>query len=174
MLPGRGLEVQSNAPLREGGVTTCEGGVRVPAVFRWPGRLAPGTVNRTMLSSLDVLPLALAVAGGTLPVDRVFDGRNPLPALQGRAASPHRALHWVWDQGRKQQWRGLREGNFKLLRSADAGPWQIYDLATDPGEMNDLAARQPEKLVELIRHFDQWRADIAADPSRSRSLRERR
>jgi arylsulfatase A-like enzyme len=174
MLPGRGLEVQSNAPLREGGVTTCEGGVRVPAVFRWPGRLAPGAVNRTMLSSLDILPLAVAVAGGTLPGDRVFDGRNPLPALQGRAASPHRALHWVWDQGRKQQWRGLREENFKLLRSADAEPWQLYDLSTDLGEKHDLAASQPEKRAELIRHFDEWRAGIAADPSRSRSLRERR
>ncbi len=171
MLPARGLEVQSNAPLRDGGVTTYEGGVRVPALFRWPGRLPAGTVNRTMLSSFDVVPLAVAVAGGRLPADRVFDGYDPLPALQGKGASPHRALHWIWNQGRNQQWRGLREGNLKLLRSADTVPWQLYDLSTDIGEQHDLAARQPDQVRDLVRHFDEWQASIAADPSRSPSLR---
>ena len=173
MLPGRGLEVQSNAPLRGGGVTACEGGVRVPAMFRWPGHLPAGAVDRVMFSSLDIVPLALAVVGGTLPDDRVFDGHDPLPALQGKAASPHRALHWIWNQGRKEQWRGMREGDYKLLRSTDNGPWQLFDLSQDLGEQTDLAASQPEKLKELAQHFDQWCADIAADASRSSSLRQR-
>jgi len=173
MLPGRGLEVQSNAPLRGGGVTACEGGVRVPALFRWPGHLSAGTVSRVMLSSLDVVPLAVAVAGGRLPDDRIFDGRDPLPALQGKAASPHCALHWIWNQGRKEQWRGMREGDYKLLRSTDSGPWQLFDLSNDVGEQTDLAASRPETLKELVRHFDQWCAGIAADPSRSASPRQR-
>lgn len=171
MLPGRGLEVQSNAPLRSGGVTTCEGGVRVPAVFRWPGRLPAGAVNRTVLSSLDIVPLAVGTAGGTLPRDRVFDGRDPLPALRGQAASPHRALHWIWNQGRNEQWRGMREGTFKLLRSADSAPWQLFDLEHDVSESHDLAAAKPERLAEMIRHFDAWRAEINADPGRSADLR---
>ena len=124
-----------------------------------------------MLSSLDIVPLAVAVAGGALPTDRVFDGRNPLPALLDGAASPHQALHWVWNQGRKEQWQAMREGNFKLLRSADNAPWELYDLATDIGEARNLAASQPEKLRELITHFEKWRASIAADPTRSPSLR---
>jgi len=173
MLPGRGLEVQSNAPLRSGGVTACEGGVRVPALFRWHGLLPAGAVNRVVLSSLDIVPLAVAVAGGTLPDDRVFDGFDPLPALQGKAPSPHRALHWVWNQGRKEQWRGMREGDYKLLRSTDSGPWQLFDLSNDVGEQNDLSASQPEKLEELVRHFEHWQESIAADPSRSESLRRR-
>lgn len=173
MLPGRGLEVQSNAPLRGGGVTACEGGVRVPALFRWPGRLPAGAVNRVMLSSLDLVPLAVAVAGGTLPDGRVFDGRDPLPALQGKAASPHSALQWIWNQGRKEQWQGMREGDYKLLRATDSGPWQLFDLSQDVGEQTDLAASRPEKVKELVQHFDQWRAGIAADPSRSPSLRQR-
>jgi len=173
MLPGRGLEVQSKAPLRGGGVTACEGGVRVPALFRWPGRLPAGAVNRVMLSSLDIVPLAVAAAGGTLPGDRVFDGRDPLPALQGKAASPQSALHWIWNQGRKEQWQGIREGDYKLLRATDSGPWQLFDLSQDVGEQTDLAASRPEKVKELAQHFDQWRAGIAADPSRSPSLRQR-
>jgi arylsulfatase A-like enzyme len=106
MLPGRGLEVQSNQPLRAGGVTVYEGGVRVPALVRWPGRLRPGSVCREMVSSLDVLPTVLAAAGGELPPDRVLDGRNVLPTLAGQAPSPHDALYWVWNQGRNEQWRG--------------------------------------------------------------------
>ncbi|MEO6786786.1 MAG: sulfatase-like hydrolase/transferase [Chthoniobacteraceae bacterium] len=171
MLPGRGLEVQSNLPLRSGGVTTCEGGVRVPALFRWPRHLPAGAVNRTMLSSLDVLPLAVGVAGGSLPKEREFDGRDPLPALKGEAPSPDRALHWIWNQGRNEQWRGMREGDFKLLRSADDAPWKLYDLSKDIGEKNDLAASQPEILREMIEHFDQWRAGIAADPTRSLNMK---
>jgi len=116
---------------------------------------------------------AVAVAGGTLPDDRVFDGRDPLPALQGKAASPQRALHWIWNQGRKEQWRGMREGDFKLLHSTDSGPWQLFDLSHDIGEQTDLAASQPKKLQELVQHFDQWKAGIAADPLRSPSLRQR-
>jgi arylsulfatase A-like enzyme len=173
MLPGRGLEVQSNAPLRSGGVTTWEGGVRVPAIFSWPGHLPTGAINRATLSSLDIVPLAVALAGGKLPADRVFDGRDPFPALQGKASSPNRALHWMWNQGRNEQWRGMREGDYKLVRSADAAPWQLYDLSSDIGEKNDLAASQPEKLKELIQHFEQWRAETAADPSQSRSLRSK-
>jgi len=119
MLPGRGLEVQSNKPLRDGGVTTYEGGVRVPASVRWPGRLKPGAVCREMLSSLDVLPMVVAAAGGNLPTDRVFDGRDPTATLAGEAPSPHKQLHWVWNQGRKQQWRAMRDGHYKIVRRAD-------------------------------------------------------
>jgi hypothetical protein len=68
---------------------------------------------------------------------------------------------------------GMREGNYKLLRSIDSGPWQLFDLWPDLGEQTDLAASRPEKLKERIQHFDRWCAGIAADSSRSPSLRQR-
>jgi arylsulfatase A-like enzyme len=172
MLTGRGLEVQSNLPLREGGVTTYEGGVRVPAIVRWPGRIKPGTVCREMLSSLDVLPLAVGAAGGTLPTDRIFDGQDPTAALAGEAPSPHTALHWVWRQGRNNLWRGMRRGNLKIVRSADTEPWQLYDLSSDIGESHDLAADKPEVVQSLAGEYEAWLAAIAADPTRSKSSRE--
>lgn len=173
MLPGRGLEVQSNLPLRSGGVTTCEGGVRVPAIFRMPGHLPAGVVNRSMLSSLDILPLVVGVAGISLPDDRVFDGRGPLPALKGEATSEHRALHWIWNQGRDQQWQGMRAGDYKLLRSSNTAPWELYNLANDVSESQNLADTQSGQLKRMIQQFEQWQIDVASDPSRSPSLRNR-
>jgi arylsulfatase A len=171
MLKGRGLEVQSNAPLRAGGVTTYEGGIRVPAIVRWPGRLKPGTVCREMLSSLDVLPLAVAASGGVLPDARVFDGRDPFKALAGEAPSPHEALPWVWNQGRKEQWRAIRDGNLKLVRRADDQPWELYDLERDVAESRDLAKERPELVTRLVAKFHQWQDTVKSDPGRSISLR---
>ncbi len=162
MLPDRGLEVQSNRPLRSGGVTVCEGGVRVPAIVRWPGRIPASSVCREMLSSLDVLPTLLAAAGVPRPEDRVLDGRDMSSVLSGRSPSPHKALHWVWDQGKNEQWRGMREGSFKILRRADAEPWQLYDLGRDLGETTDLSAAQPERAKEMASRFEHWLRETAA------------
>lgn len=166
MLPGRGLEVQATLPLRSGGVTTCEGGVRVPAMVRWPGRIQPGSVCREMLSSLDVLPTIVSAASGSLPAERVIDGCDAAPVLAGQATSPHPALHWVWNQGKKEQWRGMRAGNIKILRRADNEPWQLYDLSSDLAEANDLASKQPGRLNALVAQFEAWRASIKKDPTR--------
>ena len=83
MLPGRGLEVQSNAPSRRRR-DHLRGRRARARVFRWPGHLGSGVVNRTMLSSLDIVPLVVNAAGGALPKDRVFDGRDPLPPCKAR------------------------------------------------------------------------------------------
>jgi len=93
--------------------------------------------------------------------------------LQGKAASPHRALYWVWNQGKNQQWQAMREGTYKLLRSAADAPWELYDLAQDIGEQRDLAASRPATVKELAQHFDQWRAEVGSDPTRSTSLRKK-
>ncbi len=172
MLPGRGLEVQSNAPFRDGGVTAYEGGIRVPAIVRWPGRIKPGAVCHEMLSSLDVLPLALAAAGAGLPKDRVMDGRDPIRTLAGEAPSPHKALHWVWNQGRKEQWHALREGNWKLIRRADDEPWQLYDLGNDPGEIHDLAKEHAKRVITLAEEFQHWQSSVAGDPTRGTGTRK--
>jgi len=68
---------------------------------------------------------------------------------------------------------GMREGDYKLLHSIDSGPWQLLDLWQDLGERTDLAASRPEKLKELVQHFDPWCAGIAADPLRRPTLRQR-
>lgn len=163
MLPGRGLEVQSNKPLRDGGVTTYEGGVRVPAIVRWPGRIRPGTVCREIVSTLDVLPLMLAGAGGELPRDVRLDGFDPTAVLAGEAKTSHAALHWVWKQGRNDLWNGMRQGPHKIVRKADDQPWELYDLSQDPGETTNLAAARPDLVKELAERFFRWHAAAKAE-----------
>lgn len=161
MLKDRGLEVQSNAPLRDGGTTVYEGGVRVPALFRWTGRLPAGSVCPAMLSHLDLLPLALGLAGLKRPTERVLDGRDPLPALAGdEAASPHPFLAFEYNRH-----SGLREGQWKIVRPGPGKPWELYHLGDDPGESRDLAADRPAELARLVATFADWERDVAADAS---------
>jgi arylsulfatase A-like enzyme len=159
MLRDRGLEVASNHPLRDGGTTAYEGGVRVPCIVRWPGKLKPGTVCREALVSMDLLPLALHAAGLPLPEDRTLDGRNPTAALAGKSPSPHGALYFEYGP-----FSGARVGSFKLVRPKPAAPFELYDLSIDLGETNDLAAARPGKVRELVALRDQWLLDVKRQP----------
>lgn len=159
MLKDRGLEVQSNAPFRDGGTTVYEGGVRVPAVFRWKGGLPQGRVCETMLSQLDLLPMCLEVAGLKEPGDRVLDGKNPLPALTGEVeASPHEVL--VFDYNGHL---GLRKENWKLIRPRNGKAWELYDLVEDPGEVKNLAEAEAEIRDELVALLAAWEAGISTN-----------
>ncbi|NUQ66439.1 MAG: sulfatase-like hydrolase/transferase [Pirellulales bacterium] len=160
MLPGRGLEVASNAPLRDGGTTCYEGGVRVPAIFRWTGRIKPGTESRAMLSHLDVLPLCLAVSGAPPLAGRVLDGANPLAVLEGTGRSPHKRLAFAYAGT-----AGLREGPLKIVRNVPDGPWELYDLSADPGETRNLAATRAADAARLDAAFQAWLADVSRDAS---------
>ncbi|MBI5397001.1 MAG: sulfatase-like hydrolase/transferase [Verrucomicrobia bacterium] len=158
--PTHGLGVASNGPFRDGAPSVYEGGVRVPAIFRWPGKIKPGAESKEMLSHLDVLPLCLAVSGASPFKDRVLDGRNPLPALAGEAKSPHERL--VFNYGPAS---GLREGFLKIVRASAKKPWELYDLAQDPAESRNLAAERASDVARLDAAFQDWLADVKRDAS---------
>lgn len=161
MLKDRGLEVQSNAPFRGGGTTVYEGGVRVPALFRWSGTLPAGSVCSAMLSHLDLLPLCLQLAGLPMPQDRILDGKNPLPTLSGAQIGP---LH-PWLAFDYNQHSGLRMGDWKLVRPGTHASWELYHLADDPGETHDLAAARPKDLERLVAAFQHWEHEVREDAS---------
>lgn len=158
--PTHGLGVASNAPFRDGAPSLYEGGVRVPAIFRWPGKLPAGSESAAMLSHLDVLPLCLAVSGAPALEGRVLDGKNPLPALAGQANSPHENL--IFTIGTSA---ALRRGNLKIIRSAASKPWELYDLAEDLGETKDLALQRPSDVARLDREFESWLSKVRLDAS---------
>ena len=159
--PTHGLGVASAGIYRNGAPTLYEGGVRVPAIFRWPdGKIPAGSVNKELLSHLDLLPAFLDIADLPLPKDRVLDGRNCLPALTGKAPSPHERLFFHLGSTSAQ-----REGPLKIIRPKTTAPWELYDLANDPSETKDLAAERPADVERLAAAFTQWQTDVKQDAS---------
>ncbi len=143
-----------NAPLRGGKGSLYDGGVRVPFLVAWPGRLEAGGSFEAPVSSLDVFATAAAVAGAR-PA-RAVDGVDLLPFLTGeREVAPHPALYWRVGGG--AGW-AVRSGRFKLIGRRGGG--ELYDLEADAGETRDLAAEQPHKVRELRALYRAWNAEL--------------
>jgi arylsulfatase A-like enzyme len=146
-----------NTPLRGDKGQTLEGGIRVPFFVSWPGKLTAGKVYEQPVVALDVLPTAIAVAGIGAPAE--LDGVNLLPYLKGEnSASPHASLYWRFGPQ-----KAVRQGSWKLVdwRDFDAkknSGWQLYDLANDIGEQQDLAASHPQLVAQLSRNWEVWNA----------------
>jgi arylsulfatase A-like enzyme len=147
----------SNRPLRGTKRTLYEGGVRVPFVVRWPGRVPEGGVYDQPVSSLDVLPTSLAAAGLPLPAGIRLDGVNLLPYLEGEAAGPpHSHLFWRTFGGVHF---AVRADRYKLVRNPGS-PAELYDLETDIGETRDLAREKPEVVQRLEAALEEWNREM--------------
>jgi arylsulfatase A-like enzyme len=150
----------NNSPLRGQKGDVYEGGVRVPFLVSWPGRLPAGSTYDEPVSSLDVLATTLAVAGLPMPSDKTYDGVNILPYLAGEAnAAPHERLFWRRAGG--AAW-AVREGNWKLVRLRDRPP-ELYDLAADIGEARNIASANPEVTARLVAALEAWDKELV-DP----------
>ncbi len=158
--PTHGLGVASAGIYRDGAPTLYEGGIRVPAIFRWPGKIRPGTVTKAMLSHLDLLPMFLNAAGLPVPKDRILDGRDCLPSLAGDAASPHERIFF-----HLRDTVAVRAGSLKLIRPKAQAAWELYDLATDPAEKLDLAVVRPQDVQRLADAIAQWQVEVKSDAS---------
>jgi arylsulfatase A-like enzyme len=158
--PTHGLGVASAGIYRDGAPSLYEGGVRVPALFRWPGKIAPGSVSKAMLSHLDLLPAFLTTAGATAPKDRILDGRDCLPALANNADTPHERLFFHLRDA-----VAVREGSLKLIRPKARAGWELYDLAADPSEKHNLATERPQDMQRLAAAITRWQLDMKNDAS---------
>ena len=159
----------SNAPLRGSKRTTWEGGIRVPFVIRWTGRLPAGRVDKRPIIQLDVLPTALAAAGVKTGNSPRLDGVNLLPFLTGAAKGPpHETLYW-----RFGGMMAIRHGDWKLVKSregafVDEDPAvlkdltgaELFNLAEDIGETRNQAAARPDKVKELADRWQQWNKQL--------------
>ena len=163
MLKDRGLEVASNKPLRDGGVTLWEGGIRVPAIIRYPGHLKAGTVNQSPLISLDILPTLITLAGGQLPAERILDGQDMLPALAAQTAPEPRTFFFQY-----RNFSAVRRGKYKLVRIKPNQPFMLFDLEQDLSETTDLAERNPKVLNQLQQAYADWEREVAENEERRR------
>lgn len=148
-----------NAPLRGAKSTMWEGGLRVPFLLAWPGRVPAGRVTDEFLTSLEILPTLLAAANIPVPEGLTLDGFDMLPVLRGDAPSPRTEMFW-----QRRSDKAARVGHWKWLDSAKGKG--LYDLRTDPGETRNLAGEKPEVLRELQEKFAAWRTTMDATEPR--------
>lgn len=150
-------QTADNTPLRGGKHSTWEGGVRVPFLVCWPGHLKPGE-SQAVVSSLDILPTAMAAAGLPAPTAKPLDGLNILPVLRQAVAAPTRTLYWTGGGDEAGGWWAIRSGDWKLTAQKDKVG--LFDLSKDVSEKDDLAAQMPEKVTALKQQMDTWLAGM--------------
>ncbi len=148
----------SNAPLRGGKHSVCEGGVRLPTVVHWPaGKLAGGAWGG-LCGALDMLPTLADMCGLKLPETRPLDGKNVWPALRDKGKSPVESYYWAW---RNED--ALRAAEWKLHRFTDR--FELYNIKADEGEAKDLSKEHPDIVKTLTAQMDAWVASLGAQLS---------
>lgn len=165
----KGADGGSAGPLRGGKGSTWEGGVRVPTLAWWPGRVPAGSVNDAVAATIDLLPTFVSLAGGTVPATPVIDGRDITPILLGQSKESAREAHYYFAGYNLQ---AVRQGRWKLAIAPQpegnnlkkspkmADGLRLYDLDTEIGEQTDVAAQHPEVVAKLKALADKMSAEI--------------
>lgn len=160
---GRHQRVTHNKPFRAGKGFVYEGGLRIPLIVRWPGKVAAGSVTETPVINTDWTPTLLEIfeMGGRR---ESFDGRSMLPVLLGKNAGA-RKLFWHFphytNQGSSPA-GAMREEDWKLIEHYEDGRIELFHLREDIAERNDLAAKEPERVRAMRTELDEWRKSVNA------------
>ena len=149
-----GIDMGSNEPLRSGGVTCWEGGLRVAALASFPRVIPAGSVVDQPLWSPDLMITYAKLTDAQLPGTRL-DGKDALPVLSGQSPSQHKSFYFEF-----RKHAALRLGNWKIVRTKPDEPWQLFDLTNDSIEANNQSTAEPAKLAELVDEFNRWRAEF--------------
>lgn len=157
--PGRG----STGGLRGRKRSVYEGGIRVPGLVRWPGRVAPGSVSDEPVIGSDIFVTALRAAGAPVPSDRVIDGGDLLPSLTGRPVERARPLYWRCVIAPEPLKTAMRIGDWKILADEGLNKFELYNLRRDRAEKTELSAQEPAKLAEMTAALRKLNAEIEAE-----------
>jgi len=156
---GRSWANVSNTPFREYKHWVHEGGVSTPLIVHWPqGIAAKGELRRQPGHLIDIMATCVDVAGAEYPKKlgdhslTPLEGKSLLPALADRPIERD-AIFWEHEGN-----RAVRSGDWKLVAKGPGGPWELYDIAKDRTESNDLSAKRPEKVQELVAKWEAWAA----------------
>ncbi len=162
------LNAGSAGLLREGKITTWEGGVRVPCLAWWPGTIAPSRVIQDLASELDLFATCVDLAGGRLPADRPYDSHSLVPLLRGSGPGSRNEVFYYFDD----QVTAVRQGPWKLhqktiesasgqTKSQIQAPPLLFNLATDPSERFNVALEHPDVVERLTKVIEAHRATVA-------------
>ena len=160
-------KVTHNSPYRAGKGFVYEGGLRIPLIVRWPGRVPRGKVVPDAVLNTDWVPTLLELAGQPIPAG--LDGVSFAPLLTGRGPAPARDFFWHFPHYTNQGSRpsgAMRRGNWMLLEYYDAAQVELYDLNGDVAEGHDLAARFPQRVTNMRTALADWRKRMNAQENR--------
>jgi arylsulfatase A-like enzyme len=144
-----------NTPLRGVKATTWEGGIRVPWMMQWKGRLPAGKTFDDPVIQLDILPTAVAAAGGDAASLGKLDGVNLLPFVEGKTpGAPHAALFWRFGAQ-----NAVRMGDYVLVEAKGSKGKELYNLRDDIGQTKNLAAAEPERVRQMQAAWNEWNFD---------------
>ncbi|HLX61547.1 MAG TPA: arylsulfatase [Planctomycetota bacterium] len=137
-----------------------EGGIRIPAIARWPGKVPAGVVSDQVWAFWDVLPTMAEFTGQKIPGG--IDGVSVLPALLGKSAVEHPPLYWEFHERGFSQ--AVRMGDWKAVKPGLQKPWELYDLAKDVGEEHDVAEQHKEIIAKVEEFVKSARVDSELFP----------
>ena len=164
---GYGIDGGSAGLLREGKGSTWEGGVRVPGIFHWPGKIPGGRRTEGIACNLDILPTLAHLAGVQPPCDRVIDGQNLWPLLSGQTTtSPRTHFHYFAGArpGSPANYRGIRDAKWKLhtrtTKNGVAQPIELYDLGEDPSKKFNRLKAHPDVVERLLGEVRKFRNEF--------------
>jgi uncharacterized sulfatase len=157
--------VTSMAPLKGEKGSLHEGGVRVPLIIKYPPMTTPASVSNEPSISYDFFPTFVELADGKLPENQIIDGHSLIPLLKNpKTALDRDALHWHYPHFHHDRpASSIRERDWKLIEYLDgSGDCELYNLANDIGEKNNLNKRKPGRTADLRRKLQEWRSEVLA------------
>ncbi len=163
----------SMAPLRGSKGMLYEGGIRVPMIARWPGKIKSGSSCDVPVIGIDFYPTFLEIAGAPKPAGHILDGKSIVPLLKGSAGFKRKAVFWHFPaylepyNAEQQPWRmtpggAVRQGDWKLIEFFEDGKVELYNLKDDISETKDLVKTKPAKAKELHELLAEWRKSVNA------------
>ena len=159
-----------NAPLFNRKFSLFEGGIRVPAILRWPGHIPAGVVSTQVGITMDLTATILAISGATLPVTLKLEGMNLMPLLAKGARPVSRTLFWRVNTAGLNQ-RAVRDGDWKLVLETEERA-HLFDVVKDPGERHELAASHTDLVRTLHDKILAWEKDVDAEAKARSSAKD--
>jgi arylsulfatase A-like enzyme len=155
-----GDKFSRNGPLAKGKGTLWEGGIRVPCIARWPGKLPQGKVSSQVGIMMDWSATILRLAGAKPPKDRPLDGMDLLPILAGDQRAKKRTLFWRRvGPNFVETHRAVRDGNWKFIDEPN-GRQYLYNLAKDIGETSNFSTNTPARVARMKKLLDKWESEV--------------